>query len=50
MGFEQHIFPSSAYNIIEVNKEILMHFLHGIVSEKGQKLINEYLIKSINNA
>lgn len=50
LGFEQNIFPSISYNIVDVNKEILMHFLHGIASEKGQKLINEYLIKSINNA
>jgi TetR/AcrR family transcriptional regulator, cholesterol catabolism regulator len=42
LGFDQNIFPSSEYNLLKVTEKILEHFLYGIVTEKGLKLIYEY--------
>jgi AcrR family transcriptional regulator len=42
MGFNSAIFPSSKYNMTEVQLVLLDHFMHGIVTLKGHKLINKY--------
>lgn len=40
--FNLDLFPHSKYNVTEVNYELAMLFLHGVVSEKGKKLIDKY--------
>lgn len=42
MVFDQELFPISKYNIAKLQKEILEHFLYGVVSLKGYKLILKY--------
>jgi AcrR family transcriptional regulator len=40
--FNQDVFPHTKYNIGQVNFELSMIFLHGIVTTKGKKLIEKY--------
>jgi AcrR family transcriptional regulator len=42
LPFNQQVFPFSKYNIMEVEAEIIEHFLYGIATAKGQKLIKKY--------
>jgi hypothetical protein len=43
MGFNQDIFPSDQFSLVEVQIEMLKHFLLGISSIKGHKLVNTYM-------
>ena len=40
--FNPDVFPHSRYSIAEVNFELALLFLHGIVTEKGKQLIEQY--------
>lgn len=42
MAFNPTIFPPDKYNIKEVQMILLDHFVHGIATLKGHKLINKY--------
>jgi TetR/AcrR family transcriptional regulator, cholesterol catabolism regulator len=42
LGFNANIFPPDKYKIVDVQLELLDHFLHGICTLKGHKLINKY--------
>lgn len=42
MGFSPIIFPPEKYKIIDVQVAMLDHFLHGICTLKGHKLLNKY--------
>lgn len=42
MGFNPHLFPPEKYNFAKVQMELFDHFMHGIVTLKGHKLINKY--------
>jgi AcrR family transcriptional regulator len=42
LPFRQEIFPYSKYNLAEVQKEILEHYLYGLCTPEGQKLIKKY--------
>ena len=42
MAFNPAIFPPDKYNIKEVQMILLDHFIHGIATLKGHKLINKY--------
>ncbi len=42
MGFNPQAFPPDKFKIIEVQLALLDHFLHGICTLKGHKLINKY--------
>ncbi len=42
MGFNPHIFPPDKFKIMDVQLALLEHFLHGICTLKGHKLINKY--------
>lgn len=37
--FDESLFPSSEYSKVTIFKEYLLHYLHGIVSEKGKMMI-----------
>jgi TetR/AcrR family transcriptional regulator, cholesterol catabolism regulator len=43
--FNEDIFPSDQYSKAVVFKEYLMHYLYGILSEKGVKMLNSILSK-----
>ncbi len=40
--FDQHLFPADKFNIADVLTEMTMNFLHGLITPKGQKLIEKY--------
>ena len=40
--FNPDVFPHTRYKISEVNYELAMLFLHGVVSAKGKELIEKY--------
>lgn len=42
IAFNIDLFPPSKYNLVEVTKEIIEHYVFGIVSLKGYKLILKY--------
>ena len=42
MGFNPAFFPPEKFNILEVQLATLEHFLYGICTLKGHKLINKY--------
>lgn len=42
ISYDMHIFPPSRFTIIEVTKEIILHYLYGLASIKGHKLIQKY--------
>ncbi len=41
MGFNPHVFPTDKFNILEVQLAMTEHFLYGICTIKGHKLINK---------
>lgn len=42
LGFNANVFPPDKYKIVDIQLELLDHFLHGICTLKGLKLINKY--------
>ena len=42
MAFNQDIFPATKYNLAELHTSLIEHFLFGVASLKGYKLINKY--------
>jgi TetR/AcrR family transcriptional regulator, cholesterol catabolism regulator len=42
MGFNPELFPPIKFNIKDVQLALLDHFMHGITTIKGHKLINKY--------
>jgi TetR/AcrR family transcriptional regulator, cholesterol catabolism regulator len=42
MPFDINVFPAGKYNLANVCKELLEHFVYGMVSLKGHKLIQKY--------
>jgi hypothetical protein len=44
--FNPEVFPSLKYNLTETFWEITANFLHGLVTVKGNKLIDKYKVQS----
>ncbi|MGQ0829701.1 MAG: TetR/AcrR family transcriptional regulator [Bacteroidota bacterium] len=42
MGFNPQIFPPDKFKIMDVQLALLEHFLHGICTLKGHRLINKF--------
>jgi len=42
MGLNPEIFPQTEFKLVEVQLALIDHFLHGICTLKGHKLINKY--------
>jgi AcrR family transcriptional regulator len=42
MGFNEEIFPPDKFKMVDVQVALFDHFLHGICTLKGHKLINKY--------
>lgn len=40
--FNMNAFPPSKYNLLEVTQEIIEHYVYGLASPKGYKLIQKY--------
>lgn len=49
MGFNLSVFPPSKYNLAEVTREIMIHFLFGLATPKGYKLIQQYMQQKLKN-
>ncbi len=48
MSFNQDFHSSLKHNMAEIEEELIIHYLFGLVSEKGYKLINKYQQDRIN--
>ena len=42
LSFNQVLFPKAKYNLLEVEQQVIEHYLYGIASLKGHKLILKY--------
>lgn len=42
IAFNQSVYPSSKYNLAEVTLEIIEHFVYGLATIRGHKLIQKY--------
>ena len=42
-ALDTDLYPPSEFSLVEINDELLRHFLQGITTIKGHQLINEYL-------
>ncbi|MEQ8547684.1 MAG: TetR/AcrR family transcriptional regulator [Cyclobacteriaceae bacterium] len=40
--FNQEVFPSNTFNFSDVQLQVFDHFVHGILTEKGKKLYQQY--------
>jgi AcrR family transcriptional regulator len=49
MGFNLSVFPPTKYNLAEVTREIMIHFLFGLSTPKGYKLIQQYMQQKSKN-
>ena len=49
IGFDIEAFPPAKYNLAEVTQEIMKHYLYGIVSLEGYKLILNYQREQTKN-
>ncbi|MDJ1468017.1 TetR/AcrR family transcriptional regulator [Cytophagaceae bacterium DM2B3-1] len=43
MGFDPTIFPGQEFVLKKIQLQLLEHFLHGILSDKGREFLNLYL-------
>lgn len=43
MVFNQKLFPTEKFNLLKTSKELLTHFIYGIVTIQGHKLFSKYL-------
>ena len=48
LGFNTELFPSSKFNLVKLQQEILEHFLYGLATLKGYKLILKYKQQRLN--
>jgi len=42
MGFDPTVFPPDKFKILEIQLELIQHFLYGICTIRGHKLINKH--------
>lgn len=47
LSFNNELYPRSKFKVVEVEYEIIYHFLYGICTAKGVKLISKYKRKKI---
>jgi AcrR family transcriptional regulator len=47
LPFNQDVFPYSKYNLAEVEKQALEHYLYGIATVKAHKLIDKYKLQRL---
>jgi TetR/AcrR family transcriptional regulator, cholesterol catabolism regulator len=49
IAFNMTVFPPRKYNLVEVTQEIIEHYLYGLATMKGHKLILKYKEQSKKN-
>jgi TetR/AcrR family transcriptional regulator, cholesterol catabolism regulator len=49
MPFNQLVFPQNKYKLVEIETELTTHFLFGLATSKGYKLISKYQKDSTKN-
>jgi TetR/AcrR family transcriptional regulator, cholesterol catabolism regulator len=42
LAFDPEVFPNNRSNLVHIEQQIMEHFLYGIATTKGQKLIQKY--------
>ena len=42
LSFDQAVYPKAKYNLLDVEQQVIQHYLYGIASLKGHKLILKY--------
>jgi hypothetical protein len=42
MTFEQELFRRQKFSLVEMQMEIMLHYVYGIATQKGVKLIEKY--------
>jgi AcrR family transcriptional regulator len=42
LSFDSEIFPANKTNLVYIEQQIMEHFLYGVATPKGQKLIQKY--------
>jgi hypothetical protein len=48
IAFNPEIFPPQKFNLVELQQEIIEHFLYGLATLKGYKLILKYKQQRLN--
>jgi AcrR family transcriptional regulator len=48
LTFEQELIPPNKFSLLEVQMEIMLHYVHGIVTQRGAKLIERYKQQRLN--
>ena len=43
--FNQELFPFGKYNVLQLSNEIYYHYIHGIATPKGKKMIEKYALQ-----
>ena len=46
MAFDDKIFPRNKFNFSEVQMQLLNHFIHGLLTDKGRKLYKDYQLNN----
>lgn len=49
LSFDSEVFPSNKSSLVYIEQQLLEHFLFGIATPKGQKLIQKYKTQRIKN-
>jgi TetR/AcrR family transcriptional regulator, cholesterol catabolism regulator len=43
LSFNPAVFPGNRHNILHIEEELFLHFLRGLATPKGEKLIVRYI-------
>jgi TetR/AcrR family transcriptional regulator, cholesterol catabolism regulator len=49
LAFDAEVFPGNKANLVYIELQLLEHFLYGLATTKGQKLIQKYKTQRTNN-
>ncbi len=49
LALDDNVFPKDEFNFGEVSLALLDHFMHGITTDKGKKIYNQYKSQNQNN-
>jgi AcrR family transcriptional regulator len=49
LAFNPEVFPNNRTHLVEIERELTEHFLFGLTTTKGQKLINKYKLQRTKN-
>lgn len=49
LSFDPEVFPSNKTNLVYIEQQLLEHFLYGLATSKGEKLIQKYKTQRTKN-